>query len=294
MQEAVASFVPDGQELLIGGFAFSDPFAFAHELIRQRRQDLRVFKGSGGVLVDQLIGAGCLSGLAFSHVWNSVGPSPAHCFRRAIEGGGTQQLALEEMSYGVFTSRLIAGACGFEFMPTTPVAGSGQFRTGPNPARTVGLVKSPFDGRTVTVASPMKPKLGVFHVQRADRFGNGQLFGPSAETRFAAAACERIVLVTEELVETGLIRERPELTAIPGFLVSAIVVEPWGAHPTDSYGYYSRDLAHHQLYADRSSSIEGFMDYLNEWILGTSDHREFCRKLGDDRLRQLRTRSEPW
>ena len=84
MREAVLRYVPDGQELLIGGFAFSDPTALAHELIRQQRKNLFIMKTSGGVLVDQLIGAGCVERVLSCHVWNSVGPVPAHCFRRAL------------------------------------------------------------------------------------------------------------------------------------------------------------------------------------------------------------------
>ena len=87
MREAVGRYIPDGQEVMIGGFAFSDPTALAHELIRQRRKGLYVMKTSGGVLLDMLIGAGCVDRVLFCQIWNSVGPVPAHCFRRALEQG---------------------------------------------------------------------------------------------------------------------------------------------------------------------------------------------------------------
>jgi len=294
MREVIEEFVPDQQEVLLGGFAYSDPFAFSHELIRQGRRGLRVIKGSGGVLVDQLVGAGCISQLLFCHIWNSVGPQPAHCFRRAIEHHRPAPIAIDEMSYGAFTSSLIAGACDFAFMPTTPIAGAGHFVQSGFLGEKFAVIESPFDGTAVSVVSPLKPKLGVFHVQQADALGNGRLLGPAAETRYAAAACERVVLIAEELVDTTVIRERPELTAIPSFLVAAIVVEPWSAHPTDSYGYYWRDLEHHALYAEMSKTEEGFADYVAEWIVNTRDHAGFRRKLGADRIKSLIARDEPW
>lgn len=294
MREAVQDFVADGDEVLLGGFAYSDPFAFAHELIRQRRRRLRVIKGSGGVLVDQLIGAGCIDELLFCHVWNSVGPEPAHCFRRAVEHDRPAPLAIEEMSFGAFTAALMAGACGFPFMPSTPVGGTGQFVQRGFLPNKFGTVESPFDGRPVTVVAPLRPRLGVFHVQRADRLGNGQVLGPASETRFAVAACDRVLLIAEELVDTEVVRQRPELTAIPSFLVAGIVVEPWAAHPTDSYGYYWRDLEHHRLYAEMSKTEDGFAAYVDQWITATGDHAGVRRKLGDARMRSLVARPEVW
>lgn len=294
LREAVGRYVPDGQEVMIGGFAFSDPTAFAHEVIRQGRRGLTVIKTSGGVLVDQLVGAGCVDRLLSCHVWNSVGPVPAHCFRRAVERGRPNAIAVEEMSYGALSMALLAGACDLPFMPTTPVQGAGHFTTRTFRPDKMAVVASPFGGQPVTLVSPLQPALGVFHVHRVDRFGNAQMLGPTGEMRFAMAACRRLLVVAEELVDTRVIRERPELTAAPGFMVEAIVVEPWAAHPSDSYGYYHRDLAHHALYGEMSATEEGFRRYLEEWVLAPGDHAGFVRKLGDARARELMARSEPW
>ena len=38
-----------------------------------------------------------------------------------------------------------------------------------------------------------------------------------------------------------MIRADPNRTLIPGIVVSAVVVEPWGAHPSYAQGYYDRD-----------------------------------------------------
>lgn len=293
MREAVGQFVPDGQELMIGGFAFSDPTALAHELIRQQRRNLFVMKTSGGVLVDMLMGAGCVDRLLFCHVWNSVGPVPAHCFRRILESD-EPRVAIEEMSYGALTMALLAGACDLPFMATTPVQGSGHFTQRGFMPDKFAVVANPFDGRPVTVVPPLKPALGIFHVHRVDRFGNAQLFGPAGEMRFAMAACKQLVVIAEELVDTELIRERPEATVAPGFMVDAIVIEPWAAHPTDSYGYYWRDLPHNDLYGEISRSPEGFARYLDEWVLGTENHAAFMQKIGAVQRASLAIRKEAW
>ena len=287
MQEAVNRFVPDGQELLIGGFAFSDPTAFAHELIRQHRKDLFVMKTSGGVLVDMLVGADCVRQLLSSHVWNSVGPVAAHCFRRAIEQGIPREIDIEELSYGAFTTALMAGACDFPFMPTTPIQGGGHFTQRSFLPRKFDVVTNPFDDSPVCVVAPLRPVLGVFHVHRIDELGNAQLFGPVGEMRYAMAACRKLIVIAEELVDTETIRQRPESTVAPGFLVDAIIVEPWAAHPTDSYRYYYRDLEHMQLYGEMSQTEEGFQQYVNAWIHETKDHSGFLSKLGEERVAKL-------
>jgi glutaconate CoA-transferase subunit A len=294
MREAVARYVPDGQEILIGGFAFSDPTALAHELIRQRRKALYVMKTSGGVLVDQLVGAGCVERLLSCHVWNSVGPVPAHCFRRAAEQGRPHPIQIEELSFGAFTMALLAGACDLPFMPTTPVQGAGHFSQRTFLPHKFALVQNPFGGEGVCVVPPLKPALGVFHVQRADKYGNAQMFGPTGEMRYAMAACRKLIVVAEELVDTELIRERPEATIAPGFMVDAVVVEPWAAHPTDSYGYYYRDLPHSALYGEMSRTEEGFQRYLDEWIIATGNHAGFVEKLGEERVAELRIRKGAW
>ena len=170
MREAVARHIPDGQEVMIGGFAFSDPTAVAHELIRQGRKGLYVMKTSGGVLVDMLIGAGCVDRLLFCHVWNSVGPVPAHCFRRALEKGTPQPVEVEELSYGAFTMALLAGACDLPFMPTTPVQGAGHFIERTFLPEEICCCRRPFRRRPRLCRSSHQAGLG-----RLPRSSRGQL-----------------------------------------------------------------------------------------------------------------------
>ena len=161
--------------MLLGGFAYSDPVAFGHELIRQQRRQLRIIRSAGGILADQLIGAGAVTQLVCAHVWNSVGPRPTWAFRRALERGIPHELQVEELSFGSLTLALFAGAAGLPFMPTTPALGTGHFtQRSFLPGKLAQLV-SPFGGTPTTVVAPITPALGVFHAHRVDAFGNAQV-----------------------------------------------------------------------------------------------------------------------
>ena len=42
-------------------------------------------------------------------------------------------------------------------------------------------------------------------------------------------------------MDEAVIRADPNRTIIPGLIVDAVVVEPWGAHPSYVQGAYDRD-----------------------------------------------------
>jgi glutaconate CoA-transferase subunit A len=77
---------------------------------------------------------------------------------------------------------------------------------------------------------PLKPDVTIVHAQRADAAGNTQMWGLLGCQKEAAFASERVIVVVEELVDESVVRADPNRTAIPGLIVDAVVVEPWGAH----------------------------------------------------------------
>ena len=66
---------------------------------------------------------------------------------------------------------------------------------------------------------------------RADRFGNCQIDGYPHMDADMARAATTVIVTTEELVTEEEIRRRPDRTVIPGFLVDALVLAPFGAYP---------------------------------------------------------------
>ncbi len=280
IRDAVKKHVKPGVSIYLAGFAYSEPFAFTHEIIRQKKRNLFIIKTSGGLMVDMLIGAGCIQKLLISHVWNSVGPVPAHNFRRAFEKKKSH-IELEEMSFGVLTMALFAAAHHLPFMPVQDIKDSGQFaKRGWMKKNKYAIVKNPFNKKeNVVLVPPVKPQLGIFHAQRADEDGNAQVTGPLAELKISAAACDRIILSAEEIVSRKEIKKHPENTIIPSFCVDAVCRAPYGGHPSDVYGTYHRDIDFYRDYGKWSKTEENFKAFLKEWIFDVKNHDGYIKKL---------------
>ena len=87
MRDAVTKHVPDGASVALGcALEPAIPFAFAHELIRQRRRDLHLIGPISDIAFDQLIGAGCVAVVSAAWVGN-VSAGLAHAYRRAANRG---------------------------------------------------------------------------------------------------------------------------------------------------------------------------------------------------------------
>ena len=123
LSEAVTRYVPTGARVYLGNFG-AQLFCVGHEMVRQRLRDIDLVIASGGLLMDQLIGAGILRSATYGHCWSAVGPAPAWNFRRAAEAGDTS-VQMHEMSLGVLTAALTAGAWGVPFMPVPDLPGTG-------------------------------------------------------------------------------------------------------------------------------------------------------------------------
>ena len=71
-----------------------------------------------------------------------------------------------------------------------------------------------------------------------------------------------MIVVVEELVDEAVIRSDPNRTVIPGLIVDAVVVEPYGAHPSYVQGAYDRD---NRFYLDWDP-ISRDEDALQAWL----------------------------
>lgn len=278
VREAIAP-VEDGDEVYVGGFGFAQPFSAAHELIRRGVSDLHVVRSSGGVLLDQLVGAGCVSTATIAHCWNAAGPTPTHAFRRAVEDGVPGELAVEEHGLGTLALRLFAGARRLPFVPAGPVEGTGAFEHATFP-ETFAAVE--FDGETHHVVRPLRPDVSVIHARRADERGNVQLTGARAEVKYGAMAADELVVTVEEVVSNGTIREVPEHTIVPSFAVDRVVESPGGAHPTGVHGGYPRDVPYLLHYGAETGTEADFEAFLNRWVHGVPDRAAYLALLPEE------------
>ena len=148
-------------------------------------------------------------------------------------------------------------------------------------------IESPYGDETVYAVPPLKPDVTIVHAQRASAAGDTQVWGLVGCQKEAAFAASRVIVVVEELVDEAVIRADPNRTLVPGLIVDAVVVEPWGAHPSYAQGHYDRDNAFYLAW-DAISRDEALLQaWLDEWVRGVSGRAEYVEKLGAERLAGL-------
>jgi glutaconate CoA-transferase subunit A len=279
MREAVEELVPDGASVACGlALEAAIPFAFAHELIRQRRRDLHLIGPIADVIFDQLVGAGCVAVIEAAWVGN-VTTGSGYCFRRAVEAAQPRPLTVREHSNLTISLALQAAASGVGYLPTRTALGS-DIATGHDGFQPVAC---PFTGRPLLAVRAVRPDVAAVHVQRADHRGNAQAWGNLGISPEAIGAARAVIVVAEELVRTEEIRSLPELTLVPGALVSAVVHEPGGTHPAPLQGFRPHDAAAYRDYARASATHEGFRVWLGRWVLGVADRAGYLEVLKEGR-----------
>ena len=279
MHDAIATHVHDGDTLVIEGFTHLICFAAGHEIIRQGRRDLTLCRLTPDVIYDQMIAAGCARKLVFSWAGNP-GAGSLHAFRRAAEGKGPP-LELEEYSHFGMVARFSAGAAKLPFWPLRDYMGTDLPRANPR----IRTVTCPFTGEELAAVPALNPDVTIVHVQRADANGNAQVWGLLGVQKEAAFASARVIVVCEELVDESVIRADPNRTIIPGMIVDAVVVEPWGAHPSYAQGYYDRDNDFYVAWEAISRDEAKLRDWLDEWVFGVADRAAYVARHGGLRER---------
>lgn len=277
MDEAVRRFVHDGDVIVIEGFTHLICFAAAHEIIRQGRRDLTLCRLTPDLIYDQLIGAGCARRLIFSWAGNP-GAGPLYALRRAVEQGIPNSIELEEYSHFGMVARLTAGASKLPFYPLRNYMGSDLPRVNPR----IKTVTCPFTGEELAAVPALNPDTAIIHAQRADENGNAQIWGLIGVQKEAAFASRNTIVVAEEIVSESVIRSDPNRTLIPGLIVNAVVHEPFGCHPSFAQGFYDRDNDFYVRWREISQNEALLNKYLEEWVYGVRDRREYVERMGAD------------
>jgi glutaconate CoA-transferase subunit A len=283
MQEAIAEYVRDGASVAIEGFTAFICFAAGHEIIRQRRRDLTLIRMTPDLIYDQMIAAGVARRLVFSYLGNP-GVGSLHAVNRAIEKGVPAPLEIEEYSHYGMVGRYTAGAAHVPFFPLRSYVGSDM----PAANNRIKLIDSPYGDGKIAVVPPLNPDVAIIHAQRADAQGNTHLWGLLGVQKEVAFAASKVIVVVEEIVEEAVIRADPNRTLIPGLIVSAVVHEPFGAHPSYVQGYYDRDNDFYLKWDGISRDEAQTQAWLDEWVYGVKDWSEYLHKLGPERLERLK------
>ena len=275
MAQAIERFVPDGSTVAIGvALEPLIPFAAGHEMIRQRRRDLELVGPISDALFDQLIGAGCVRRVTAAWVGN-VSEGLGHCYRRACEQQIPHPLEVRDHSNFSISMALWAAAWSVPSLPTRTLLGSDILRTNPGLSAEAGMVH----------VSAVRPDVAVVHVQRADEHGRAHAWGPLGISEEAGLAADRVIVSCEQLVDPAVTLSDPNRILFPETKVVAVVHEPGGAHPSPVQGHFKRDHVFYREYAERSRSVAGFSEWLEEWVLGVSDRASYMRRIDFDALR---------
>ncbi len=286
MEEAIARHVPAGSMVLLGAqLEQMIPFAAGHELIRQGKRELTLVGPISDILFDQLIGAGCVSRVMAAWVGN-VSAGVGYCFRRAVEQNLPRPVQMVDYSNFTLALALHAAALGVPFMPTYSTLGSDLLAKNGN----LREFPSPVNEERLVAVRALKPDVAIIHAQRADAQGNTHLWGNLGVAVDGARAARKVIVVAEEIVPPEVIASDPNRTLIPGFLVAAVVHEPWGAHPSPVQGYYGRDHAFFSQYHEQSRSLEDFERWLERWVLSVPNRRDYINLLGTCRTEALGVR----
>lgn len=325
MAEAVRRFVRPGMALHFGS-GWAHPTAALFEVVRQfwgRDPGFTYIAATGtaitlaplllGGLVRRVVSTFNGDGLPF--------PAPNPIVQQAYREG---RVTFEDWTMLTYTLRLMAGALGLPFLPTHSLLDSDIAAENRDAFVTLD---DPFgSGERVGLVRALRPDLSFAHGWAADERGNTVLGSPLAGGAWGAlAAREGVIVTVEQLVGTDYIRQHARLAHIPGDIVRAVCVVPFGAHPGGHYGGqgdretrgqgdfpplplslspplpvtpsplhgYAEDRDFILEARAASQDPERFRRWVEQWVLEPQDHDDYLARLGQERLWALQRRLQP-
>ncbi len=271
-----------GDHVVAGGCLFTrTPMALVREILRQRRTGLTLGRNLMCTEGELMMAAGAVQRVVTA--WMSIGLpwGVSKVMRHYVEAG---QVALEEWSHLAFGLRFRAAGMGVPFLPALTMLGSDLMGVGG-----MKTIQDPYTGETLAAVPAFFADVALLHVSRADRFGNCQIDGyPHMDADMARAAAT-VLVTTEELVTEEEIRRRPDRTVIPGFLVDALVLQPFGAYPHEVWGRYHADFEHFSAYTadiDARGVATAVGDYLARYVHAPATFEDYLELFGGERLKR--------
>ncbi len=274
--EAALAMVSDGDVVALQNMATqAAPMALVRELIRQKKRELGLVVLVGGIAVDWLAASGSINRLIGAAVtMEQFGLCQQ--YRRAVEQG---RIRVEEISESVLNARLGAAARNLPFLPTRGAIGTDLIRHDPDNLK---LLEDPFGGLPVLACRALAPDVALIHAHRADRYGNIQ-YEPTAmwpDIAIMPKAARRVIVSAEEIVATEVLRQQPEKTILPGFMVDAVVEVPYGAHPTSFFPAYRYDDELHADWTAAARDDAASADWLARHVVAPADQQQYLATVG--------------
>ncbi len=279
-EEAVRKFVSDGALVGMGGQSIGrSAMCIYHEMIRQRKKDLTLVGCNLSIPMDMMVGLGLVRKTECG-TGNLERFGTTHSWRKAIEQG---KLVNEDYSHLAMVTRFLGGEMGLPFMAIQSLLGSDILaKKSPYTGKKYEIIENPWNpGEKVVLLPSLNPDVSVIHAQKADETGNLIIEGFLAHEPEMIRASRAVIVSCEEVVPSDEIRQYPERTTIPYVYVSAVVHQPWGAHPTSVYRCYTHDGEHMHEY--QKAAREGgpaFEAYMEKYLFSCVNFDEYLEKVG--------------
>jgi acyl CoA:acetate/3-ketoacid CoA transferase alpha subunit/acyl CoA:acetate/3-ketoacid CoA transferase beta subunit len=282
------------------GLACTPPLAVIYELVRQfRGKDPQFTLFSLGLTTaySLLVHAGLLQKITTTFLGDSYpSPGPNPVFQRALRKGTVD---IRHWSLLAMVQRLKAGALGVSFLPTHSILGSSMEKDNRDDFL---VIDDPFrKGERLGLVRAINADLSFYHALAADPQGNSLFVPPYAENLYGAMGSRQGVIVTaEKIVSTDFLRAHAGYVRLPGYRVLAVCEVPFGGHPSGmtSHGVhgiegYAVDNPFVFTLRQACKERETLDAWMEEWVLSCSDQSAYVKKLGQDRLKNLKDKARP-
>lgn len=269
--DQLAARVSDGVSITLHKGDEPDvPMALGLALVRRGVRRLHIITlptaayPASGMLVDLLIGAGCVASVETSGIsLHELGAAPR--FSAAVKAG---TLKLLDTTCPAVYAGLQAGAKGQPFAPLRGLIGSDllrhrpDYKTIPNPMAPSGQAPD-----MIVVVPAINADFALFHATQADAEGNVWI-GRDRDRLLAAHAANNVRVTVERRVP-GSFFDDEALAAgtIPAAYIDALAVVPGGCWPMGLDG--RTDLEAVRRYQQAARSDAGFADYLRSAVFDT-------------------------
>lgn len=234
--DELVTYVNDGARIGVGGALLTRlPLSALHALAARGPKDLQYVSWGGGIPLEILLGAGCVSKIVFCFSSLDIfGLAPL--FRQVLEEG---TVAVEEWPAFGFSAGLEASKQNLPSMPFRVPKGSDLFDFDLDVARSIDPVSH------VEIGLAPRRDLDVFlmHAQRVDEAGNVEICGARGMDTLAVFAARTVLVTAEEVVPVGVLGSLKGSFVIPRDVVDRIAITPFGAYPSSCLPNYIADFA---------------------------------------------------
>lgn len=260
----LAARVPDGASLILTkGEGPDAAMQLAKAIIRAKVRDLHLTtlptcaNPVSGMIVDMLIGAGCVRSVETSGVsLGEAGAAPQ--FSAAVREG---RIKVIDGTCPAIYAAVQAGGKGQPFASLRGLIGSDVERNRDD----YRIIDNPFPPHDpVVVLKAINPDVAVFHAPMADRNGNVWI-GRARDSLYCAHASDRVLVTVDEVRDEDFYAD-PKRAAgiIPSFYIDSIAVAPDGAWPMAPDARI--DMAYVRGYAAAARSAEGFAKWMADTV----------------------------